>query len=311
MVYSASLQILLREVRMEIRLINILLRPYYSIRNSWNFWYYILNYRARMLYKKHAPRLSPVQQRIVADMRKDGIAFSTLEELFPGKGVLRTLQEWTKEAKHAGENELEHKKNYLRPLWSIGATFDLNHPFLSLSLSSEILGIVNSYDNMFRRLNSLHYAETLPVGDNEPIRSQRWHRDPQEKKQVKFFLYVNDVDEEAGPFMYVRGSQYGDPRYGSLFPQHLPFGVYPPDNVVERWVRTEDIVTALGSAGTVIFCDTSGLHRGGYARRRSRFMFTALYPSMWWTEKPRFRIAPEVRAQLKYPAAQFAIANVP
>jgi hypothetical protein len=50
------------------------------------------------------------------------------------------------------------------------------------------------------------------VGD-----SQRWHRDPEDDHIVKMFIYFSDVDEEAGPFEYVRDSAAGG-KYGDVFP---------------------------------------------------------------------------------------------
>ena len=40
----------------------------------------------------------------------------------------------------------------------------------------------------------------------------------------------------------------------------------------------------MGKAGTMIFCDTAGIHRGGYATKNERIMFTAGYrtPASPW-----------------------------
>lgn len=69
------------------------------------------------------------------------------------------------------------------------------------------------------------------------------------------------------------GSQFGG-RYGHLFPQRPPSGIYPPAGAVEELVKEADIKYCTGRAGTVIFCDTSGLHKGGYATGAERIMFT-------------------------------------
>jgi hypothetical protein len=45
------------------------------------------------------------------------------------------------------------------------------------------------------------------------------------------------------------------------------------------------MVTALGKAGTVIFCDTAGLHKGGLSYSGERIMATGFYPSKHWSEK--------------------------
>ncbi len=283
------------------------LRLYFSVRNSWPVWHGLLNLDARRRFDAATPVLNDVQQRIVNDMSRDGIAFATIDELFPGENLLEKLQTYM----HAlGKMEGHHrKKQFLQSFWDEYGEFGLENPFFELSLRKEILAIVNSYDRMWRRLNHLHLQETIPVGDATPTQSQRWHRDPQEKRQVKFFMYLSDVDSEAGPFTYVKRSQFGSPVYGNLFPQQLPLGSYPEIGAVEKRVEANDIVSALGKAGTVIFCDTAGLHRGGHAKSKSRFMLTSFYPSTLWTEPRYYKPAPSVAAADLSPEARYAIAS--
>ncbi len=281
-----------------------LLYPYFVIRNSWPVWFGILNRRARLLFASQPPVLNDVAKRIVTDVKRDGIAFATLEELFPGERMLEKLQNYMKEGDKLGHHL--RKKTFLLPYWDEQAPIGMDNPFFAMSLRPEVLNIVNSYDGMWRKLNFLQLTETIPVGSEAPRQSQRWHRDPQEKRQMKYFVYLSDVDEEAGPFTYAKRSQFGSPVYGNLFKQKLPLGVYPPEGAVEKAVDSKDIVSAMGRAGTVIFCDTAGLHRGGYAKSKSRFMFTAFYPSMKWTEHRQHSLNQTVDLKSLSPASAFA-----
>ncbi len=45
-----------------------------------------------------------------------------------------------------------------------------------------------------------------------------------------------------------------------------------------------------GSKGSVIFCDTSGLHRGGFAKSQQRVMATGFFPSKKYSESSRFSV---------------------
>lgn len=281
-----------------------LLRLYFSIRNSWPIWYFLLNASARARYKSHIPILSPEAKRITQELARNGIAFSTLNALFPQEDILEQLERWM--STHAPLEVEGGKKQFLKPFWLENAPFDLENPFFKLSLSPTVLGIVNTYDHMYRRLNYLHLAETVPVGDAAPIQSQRWHRDPEEKRLMKFFIYLSDVNENAGPFMYVKGSAYKTEPYGTLFSQESPMGIYPPDGRVEKMVDPAAVISATGTKGTVIFCDTAGLHRGGHARSVPRLMFTAFYPSSWWTESARYTL-PIVTEEIKEPMARYAL----
>jgi ectoine hydroxylase-related dioxygenase (phytanoyl-CoA dioxygenase family) len=117
----------------------------------------------------------------------------------------------------------------------------------------------------------------VPI-DSEAYLSQRWHRDPEDKKLVKVFMYINDVDEGTGPFTYVVGSQYGG-KWRYLFPQRPPAGSYPIQGGVEKIVKQSDIKVCVAPAGTIIFCDTSGLHKGGFSTEKSRLMSMSCFVS--------------------------------
>ncbi len=97
------------------------------------------------------------------------------------------------------------------------------------------------------------------------------------------FLYLNDVDEGAGPFTYVQYS-HGGGRHRHIFAQEPPSGSpkMPPD--ADEKIPHEDVRVCTGAAGTIVFADTSGLHRGGFARERERLMYTSVYtPPASWT----------------------------
>ncbi len=284
---------------------NLALRAFFTVRNSWFVWYTILNRDARNRYTANPPKLSPVQQRIVDDLKRDGIAFSSVEELFPGEDLLNKLQTYMHSLQKIDGHH--RKKQFLQSFWDEYGTFGFDNPFFSLSVRPDVLAIVNSYDSMWRRFNHMHLQETIPVGDTAPTQSQRWHRDPQEKRQVKFFMYLSDVDSEAGPFTYAKGSQFLGEKYGSLFPQQQPLGSYPEMGAVEKAVKAEDIISATGSAGTIIFCDTAGLHRGGHAKSKSRFMLTSFYPSTYWTEKRFYTPAASVASEKLAPESAYAL----
>jgi hypothetical protein len=117
------------------------------------------------------------------------------------------------------------------------------------------------------------------------MHSQLWHRDPEEKKMIKVFIYLNDVNENNGPFFYVKGSQpSGKSKISKFAPQYLPKGSYPDEATVKNTILLDQIVCAKGKAGTIIFCDTAGLHKGGFAVEGERKMSTGFFPSKKWSE---------------------------
>ena len=91
-------------------------------------------------------------------------------------------------------------------------------------------------------------------------------------------VYLVDVDEETGPFEYVPGSA-GDGPYAGEWPWR-PLGEnYPPHEELTARIPEAAIRTFTAPRGTVIFCDTSGFHRGGFATSRPRVLATVTYSS--------------------------------
>src|SRR5206468_4109568 len=92
------------------------------------------------------------------------------------------------------------------PPWRFAA----DDRWLRVGLSDEILGIVNAYRGEPTFLIDLDNWYTIPDPEaQERVRSQQWHRDPWDNHIVKVFIYFSEVDEQAGPFEYVRGSSAG------------------------------------------------------------------------------------------------------
>lgn len=166
---------------------------------------------------------------------------------------------------------------------------------------------MNAYLRQWSRFYYYYLGETLPAPNAEPVGSQRWHRDPEDKRMCKVFIYLTDVDSvEAGPFTYLKGSQeYGD--YRAYFPQKFPQGSYPALGAVEKIADPKDIFTCLGKAGTIIFCDTSGLHRGGLSTSISRTMFTAGFSSFASHFKHMYELPEGAHMKHLPPQVQYAL----
>lgn len=250
-------------------------RPYYAILWAYPVWYHLVNRKRKRLYISFPPVIREVDKMVVRDLKENGIAVTHLDDLFPGKNMLATLRGVAAELR---KNSLPSvKKPFLNELLPHNPVLTLHDPLVQLSLNDKILNVVNAYLGLYAHFYLYTLNITLPVEKNtQEIFSQQWHRDPEDKKFCKVFIYLNDIDETSGPFIYVRKSNYGN-KWRYLFPQKPPRGTYPPKGEVEKVVSLSDIISCTGEAGTVIFCDTSGLHKGGYATEKERIMFTAGY----------------------------------
>jgi hypothetical protein len=234
-----------------------------------------------------ASDLNDVQKRIVDSLRQDGIGVVPFRELF-GDSMWAELEAdvapFVRQTEELVRNEgdtLIQKKYLIRRFWSKKQTekhrFSFGDPWLRVYASQVVLDIVNTYREQWTKLYYLDNWFTVPFADStERLASQRWHRDPEDEHVVKVFLYLSDVDEDAGAFEYIRGSARGG-HYGELWSWQADGEFYPPQDELARAVSSDDRLALTGPAGTMIFADTGGFHRGGFSRTKPRVLATATY----------------------------------
>lgn len=291
--------------------------PMYDMRR------YFLNQEPRKLYRRQRERMapSPVQQRVINELTEQGICVIQFNDLFPHDKLshLQGLAEtWVQKPANqtrikaieggARPADEQDKKFYLVRLLGYEPVFDLKDKFMELSLSDKILGIVCGYLGMFSRLAMLDLWYNLPT-DGPHVFSQRWHRDPDDRKQLKLFLYLRDVNEANGPFCYIPGSHNGG-RFKGIYPQTIRISNYPPDGAVERKFSKNQIQVCTGRAGTIILSDTTGFHKGGAPTREGRLLFTAGYTTnagVPLIRKERCYSMSELQSDFISPAAEYAI----
>jgi Phytanoyl-CoA dioxygenase (PhyH) len=251
------------------------------------------------------PGLDDAQQRLLDDLRERGVATVSFGELFGDDALWGEMQAdmdaFTRRALKAVPTGLarpETKDQFLirrfRPD-TRGKVLDKarlasDGPWLRFAAGPALLDVVNAYRGMRTKLVDYDHWYTVPFsGEYERVKSQQWHRDPEDQHVVKVFVYFTDVDEEAGPFEYVPGSA-GDGPYAGLYPWGEGESWYPPVEEFDRRVPASDRVLLTAPAGTIVVCDTSGFHRGGYARSKPRILSTHTYVSPGSTWGRRFKV---------------------
>ena len=254
--------------------------------------------------RRYPPMLDSFQRRILLDLKTYGIAVAHIDDFMTGVNALVRLHAF---AKHFIDDTGESFRNqpqggrtkvFLTHFWKLKPPIDIENPFVRFALEERILGVVNSYLGMHGNLYYLTLAKTRPMSMGaDAVSSQRWHRDPEDRRQCKVFLYLTDVGAQQGPFTYVKKSTRGN-AYGALCRQKPPIGFYPDDGHVEKAVKREDIFEAMGKAGTIIFAETTGLHRGGYAISGERVMFTAGYRSRASVTPSKLRYTPDMQEEI-------------
>jgi hypothetical protein len=104
-----------------------------------------------------------------------------------------------------------------------------------------------------------------------------WHRDRDGYRVLKFFVYLNDVEEGCGEHLIARGS------HGQKLYQFVPQRRFADDEVLIKF----PIVKIFGKAGQCFVEDTACLHKGSYPVNSSRELIMFMYftgPIYWEKE---------------------------
>jgi ectoine hydroxylase-related dioxygenase (phytanoyl-CoA dioxygenase family) len=247
------------------------------------------NRAARRRLADDAPQLDATQQRILERLHEDGYATLPFAEL-AGEQTWQELEAEADRFIKETEQELERErsgsesalrrregKEFVVRKYAYDVQLGLGDPWLRLGLNERLLDIANSYLGMWSKLEYVDVWYTPPAAAGERRSSQRWHRDFNDRHLLKAFLYLVDVDNDSGPFEYVPRSAPGG-ELDHLWPWR-PLGEnYPPDGELEAKVADRS-VTFTAPKGTLIFCNTSGFHRGGFAKAKPRVLATVTYSS--------------------------------
>ena len=171
----------------------------------------------------------------------------------------------------------------------------LSHPLLAIGLSAPVLHVVSSYMNLWPKLIYTDTWYSIPLDPGKRIGSQQWHRDPEDKQMVKVYLYFSEVDESAGAMEYILGTSNTHGRQGLKIGEWKAAGanLYPSAELVEQSFPASQRFSCAGQVGTLLFCDTTGLHRGGISRSRPRIVATWTFVTPASGQTRRFTVKPE------------------
>ncbi len=224
-------------------------------------------------------RDSKSTHEFVSLLRGDGIVATRAEDLLDDGG-LRCLKEVIEEVRlllprshHAARSRKNNeRKDYLISL--LPAEFDLESPFVRLAIHPAILLVANQYLGLRSSLRAINVWVNRPNSEL-PKESQLWHRDGDDRMILKVFVYLVDVDMGNGPFWFIPGThqQRCVSSDSSAEPPRIE------DQVMRAWIGESRWKAFTGSTGTIIFADTTGLHKGGKCDERARVLLTFEYVS--------------------------------
>ncbi len=251
----------------------------------------LANRAARRRFGRNGGRLGDTQTEILERLRSDGFATIPFAELAgdarwqelsaAGDAFVAETEAGLRREAAGEEGGLRRTaaKDFVvrKNAWGVDLSGD--DPWLRAALDPTLLELANAYLGLESKLEYVDLWYTPPTAVEDRRASQRWHRDFNDRLLLKAFLYLVDVDEEAGPFEYVPKSFPGGPL-GDLWPW-APGGkeAYPPAEEFERRLADARIETFTAPRGTLVLCNTAGFHRGGFARSKPRALATWTYAS--------------------------------
>ncbi|OYD82183.1 phytanoyl-CoA dioxygenase family protein [Azospirillum brasilense] len=135
----------------------------------------------------------------------------------------------------------------------------INHP-LVLEVAEAFHGCKPTIDGM-----SVWWSLARP---NPRISTQNYHRDYNQVRHFKMFLYLTDTDMGGGPHIYVPASQHG---------QELLERRNHSDAEVEAVYGASAPVALTGRAGDCFLADNSGMHKALQPTRSDRLIVVTEY----------------------------------
>lgn len=222
--------------------------------------------RAKAAYRCKLAKLSRCHEEIVEGVRARGVYVTTLDALgFEGsKEMLAAC------AKLAAKYERMHRSGEMngRDAFQAGAAELLANPItFEWGLNERLLDIVENYLEQPAAYDGLNLFYTK--ADGRQVAARKWHRDLEDRRVLKVAIYVNDVDDDGGPFEILNRSVPG--LEADAAPHYPVFTLAQLERRIGAPLDPASVTTCTGPAGTVVFAET-GLfyHRGKPATSRDR-----------------------------------------
>jgi hypothetical protein len=138
---------------------------------------------------------------------------------------------------------------------------------LEIANIPENIQIASEYLGCLPTISTIGIRWSFPGGEPQAT-TQNFHRDMEDWRFLKFFLYLTDVDPDSGPHLFVRGSHRDA---GSMF--FRPIGT----DYIEKMFGADALEQVFGPRGTAFLADTRGIHAGPIPKQRPRLMLEVGY----------------------------------
>lgn len=216
------------------------------------------------------PVLSTADLALVEAIASEGIVVTSLAALaIPSTSqMLQAAKKLMLEMPHS-LSENEHK-------FVIHATNKqiMEHPEIFYwGLQQRLLNIIENYLGLPVAYH--HPSFRRDVVNQVEEKTRLWHLDKEDRKMIKVIVYLNDVNEDGGPFQYIPVS------CTPIITRSLRYNYgYVQAKTIQQVISPLNWKSCIGSSGTVIFADTARIfHRGQIPTNSDRFAIFFEYTS--------------------------------
>ena len=219
------------------------------------------------------PQLDPIDVNIVNGLERTGVYVTSLDNL----GVPNTAQfleaanTLCRELAETADLPRSRGKDKIR---ASGAQLVKYSDVYHWGLEDRLLNIAESYLKLPAAYGYPTFSLHVAKWSHE--RSGYWHKDREDRRMLKIGIYFNDVNEDSGPFEYVRPEDNAL-LFDLLKKKYPVIQTYktllhkPLENLLPT-SKSNWLQSCTGKAGTVIFVDpTRVYHRGKPPTEGNRF----------------------------------------
>lgn len=238
-----------------------------------------LAYRSAL--SNHAPNLPILEEkyaRIVKTLKTEGACLTSLEELelASSDDLLRASKQYLATMTAPSLNSAGQK------LPQIYTVTDIKE-FSRWGNERRLIDIIENYIGLPVAFQGVHLRKDFP--NENQFGTSLWHKDSEDRRIIKAFVYLQDVEPEHGPFEFVPRNLtrlYSLNYYKTYYQLWRSKYLGIDDKTLLSTIPRTAWKSCPGKAGTVLLADTKAILHHGTARTKERsalfYVYTANPP---------------------------------
>ena len=225
-------------------------------------------YLYRFFIWKKKYNLRNINSSFKRKFKKDGYVLLP-KSFINSENILKECDEIIKKFK-SSENSKKKNKSHLIQVLEPKSILE-NSSIISFVSNKYILDIVSSYLGHVPCLTHVNIWYSPNINSKCAEGSQLWHIDHESFKQVKVFLYLNDIDEING------ATEIFNKKYTKIMQKKLSYSLLKRKHSNEGLDNNLCFKLSAERGGIAVMDTSSCFHRGSYGFNKPRFILSVQY----------------------------------